>query len=121
MGAEIDIARRRPVWLALSELWLDTALSDADLRRIAAVLHASGYSLAELRTIYLREVAPVVYLNTFTAAGVWAGFDADWLCEEAGRRAAARARVWDSPWNLRQRLRTYATTHHWRRLEALLA
>jgi hypothetical protein len=84
---EAEIERRKPVWAALSELWLDTELADDDLRRIAGVMGQSGYSVGELREIYLFEVAPVVSPNLLTVAGEWAGFDHDWLFAEATRRA----------------------------------
>jgi len=38
-------------------------------------MHDSGYSIDELRHIYLYEVAPAVFGNLLTAAGEWAGFD----------------------------------------------
>ena len=39
----------------------------------------SGYDVPQLRDIYLFEVAPVVFLNLFTIAGEWAGFDEEAL------------------------------------------
>jgi hypothetical protein len=66
-----DWRRRQPVWTALSELWLDTALAAADLERIARVALDSGYSLEELEDISLCEVAPVVSGNLRVPAGVW--------------------------------------------------
>jgi hypothetical protein len=39
---DAEIERRKPVWAALSELWLDTELAEDDLRRIAGVMEASG-------------------------------------------------------------------------------
>ncbi len=89
---ESEIERRKLVWAALSELWLDTELADDDLRRIAGAMRDSGYGLGELREIYLFEVAPVVFANLFTVAGEWAGFDQDWLFAEAARRAGKRNR-----------------------------
>jgi hypothetical protein len=32
-----EIERRRPIWATLSELWLDTELTDGDLQRIAGI------------------------------------------------------------------------------------
>ena len=66
---ESEIERRKPVWAALSELWLDTELTQDDLQRIAGVMKRSGYSVPQLRDIYLFEVAPVVFRNLFTVAG----------------------------------------------------
>jgi hypothetical protein len=76
---ETWIAQRQPLWVALSELFLDTELTPADRERIAQVMTDSGLSLRELRTVYAREVAPVVSANLCTVAGVWRGFDEAWL------------------------------------------
>lgn len=76
--AESDLARRRPVWLALSDLFLDT---DVNLFREGntRTLAASPYSLEELDTILREEVYPACSFNLSQVAGEWAGFDADWL------------------------------------------
>ena len=73
-----DLARRRPVWLALSDLFLDT---DVNLFREAnaRTLAASPYSLGELDTILREEVYPACSFNLREVTGEWAGFDADWL------------------------------------------
>ncbi len=111
--AEID--RRKPVWAALSELWLDTELTEDDLRRIAGAMEASGYPIGVLRDIYLYEVAPVVFPNLLVVAGEWAGFDEEWLFAKATKRARSRnlmlrvvrrARI--GKW-----LMTFATERHW--------
>lgn len=60
---------RESVWLALSELWLDADLDEADLAAIARTLAISGFSVAELESIYRLEVAPVVWANTWVTAG----------------------------------------------------
>ena len=77
-----EIERRKPVWFALSELWVDTALTDSDLHHIATVMVESGYSLNELRVICDSEIAPVVYKNLQTPVGVWSGFDESWLAQQ---------------------------------------
>ena len=77
-----EIERRKPVWFALSELWLDTELSDSDLHHIATQMVDSGYSLNELRVICDSEIAPVVYKNLLTPVGVWSGFDESWLAQQ---------------------------------------
>ena len=74
-----ELMRRRPVWDALSELFLDTELGDADFRRLGRTLRESGYSLPELQHILRTEVAPIVGVNLLSVAGVWGGFDPDWL------------------------------------------
>ena len=74
------IQKRRPLWSALSELWLDTELSGSDLERIARVMADSGLTVEDLRDVYLVEVGPIVYRNLLMVAGQWGGFDEEWLC-----------------------------------------
>lgn len=118
-----QIATRRPVWVALSDLWLDTELDDGDLQRIARVLRESGLPLDTLRRIYLVEVAPVVAPNLLSVAGEWAGFDADWLCArilDNLQRRPRRTRFW-AWFPPTRRLMTYATEAQWQRIVALIA
>jgi hypothetical protein len=115
---EEEIERRKPVWIALSEFWLDTSLDDGDLRRIARVAAASRYSKDELNEIYLFEVAPVVSANLCSMAGEWAGFDEDWLCSKAKFQAETK------PWFPRLMAKiglanihlTWPTGRQWRRM-----
>jgi hypothetical protein len=88
---DAEIERRKPVWSAFSDLWLDTELTEDDLRRIAEVMKWSGYTIPELRGIYLFEVAPVVFPNLLSVAGEWAAFDEEWLFVEATERARKRS------------------------------
>jgi hypothetical protein len=85
-----DLERRRPVWEALADLFLDTTLDDADRRFIAERIVASGYSPAEVEDILWHEVFPAVSDNLRRPAGEWAGFDTDWLQRRvlASRRGA---------------------------------
>ena len=79
MWTDAVLERRRPVWLALSEFYLDTELDDADLLRIREVFVQSGYTPGEVRDIERKEVRPVVGVNALDVAGAWEGFDAQWL------------------------------------------
>ena len=75
---QADLDGRRPVWLALSDMFLDTDTAlfrEGNTRRLAA----APYSLAELDTILREEVYPACSFNLREVAGEWAGFDADWL------------------------------------------
>jgi hypothetical protein len=74
-----EIENRKPLWEAMSELWIDTAPADHQYLYIAEVMGRSNYSLDELEQICFREVAPVVCGNLLNVAGVWSGFDAAWL------------------------------------------
>jgi hypothetical protein len=119
---EAEVGRRKPVWAALSELWLDTELTEDDLRRIAGVMRRSGYSVGQLREIYLFEVAPVVSPNLLAVAGEWSGFDEGWLFSEATRRARKRGLVLRllvglgvGKWPM-----TLATERHWERIVEMM-
>lgn len=87
IGARDDLARRRPVWAALSELYLDTDETGL-MDRCARDLARSDYDLDDLAQILRREVHPVLRTNLFVTAGVWNGFDLKWLESEILRRHA---------------------------------
>lgn len=91
-----DLPRRRPVWLALSDLFLDTDVTLLQAAN-ARLLAASPYSLEELDTILREEVYPACAFNLREVAGEWAGFDADWL-ERRIRRGGAPPRPWWRRW-----------------------
>ncbi len=76
--ANEDLEYRRPVWEALSDLFLDTDISLTRSWRIG-ILAASPYSIEELQEILVDEICPVCYSNLFCVAGEWAAFDPDWL------------------------------------------
>ena len=90
--AHADLARRRPVWLALSDLFLDT---DVQLFRglNTRLLAASPYSVDELDTILREEVYPACSFNLSLVAGEWAGFDEIWL-ERRILRGGPPPRTW---------------------------
>lgn len=119
---EQQIQRRRPLWLALSELWLDTELTAEDLERIARTMADSGLTTEELRQVYLVEVAPVVSPNLLTVAGEWGGFDEEWLFARIVRNLRdrprrTRFRAW---FPLTRRPMIYATERHWTTLVELV-
>lgn len=109
-----EFERRRPVWMAVSEFWLDTELDDADFERIAGVMRASGYSLEELYAIYADELAPHLWPSLLSVAGPWAGFDEEWLCGCAARSATLRGRSWGRWYRL------MGSRRCWQRVEAIL-
>ncbi len=115
---ESQVTRRRPVWIALSALWLDTEIEPGELENIARVMIDSGLTNEELREAYLIEVAPVVYRNLLSVAGEWQGFDEEWLCAEIARNLRERPRRtrWLGWFFLTRRTMTYATEDHWESL-----
>lgn len=88
-----DLDHRRPVWEALSTLFLDTdTLLLRDWR--ARQLVASPYSIAQLEHILIDEVYPVLRWNLLSVAGVWDGFDLPWLEQQILRRLRSPWRRW---------------------------
>ena len=75
------IIKRKPLWAALSDLFLDTELQEFQLEYIAKIMKQSGYSVDKIHTILMHEVFPVCIANLHSIAGEWAGFDEDWLVE----------------------------------------
>ncbi len=76
-----EIAARRPVWIALADLFLDTDVR-LSYAHIADVLGGTVFSPAELKRILDREVTPALQGNLLTVAGEWASFDDDWVVEQ---------------------------------------
>lgn len=76
----IDVEARAPVWLALSDLYLDTSYRDS-VRRAAHDLAGSPYTSDQLRAILFDEVHPVVAANLCAPVGVWDRFDQAWLAQ----------------------------------------
>ncbi len=70
-----DLINRRPVWEALSDVFLDADVAPAPAWR-AERLAASTYSLAEIEHILIDEVYPIDKENLQGVAGGWTGFDA---------------------------------------------
>lgn len=92
MISQEEISKRKSIWLALSEFYLDNELNEADFKRIAEILKQSGCSLGELKRINYEEVAPVVAPNTLSVAGEWGGFNEEWLIEEIIKRLNQKKR-----------------------------
>lgn len=92
---------RIPIWIALSDLYLDTdvALSHDYIVRTLA---AAPYSLEELHEMLMYDVHPALYPNLMSVAGEWAGFDEAWLVERiATTRRQPRWRRRISHWFVR--------------------
>jgi hypothetical protein len=87
----VELERRRPVWNALSSLFLDTDTSlDRDWR--AQQLASSPYSMDEIEEILIDEVYPICRWNLVQVAGEWAGFDPEWLESRIVARGASPLR-----------------------------
>ena len=115
---EEDLERRRPLWQALSDLFLDDETTADTLSYIALVAASSAYTEDEIEAIYRREVAPAVAGNFFDPAGVWGCFNPvileRWILERCSLGYwFSRLIVAPLPlWILR---------HDWRRVKILVA
>lgn len=78
---ENEVARRLPVWAALSRVFLDTDLSERDYAAIAAAIDQAGFTAVEARAIFKDEVAPAFAANLRSVAGEWAGWPDDFVRE----------------------------------------
>jgi hypothetical protein len=87
-----DIESRRPVWQALSDLFLDTDTSLSREWRVRE-LAKSPYSIEELEEILVTEVYPACRGNLLSIAGEWAGFDMEWLGGKIQSRANSSLKV----------------------------
>jgi hypothetical protein len=76
--SEAELRARRPIWEALSTLFLDT---DTSLLREwrANTLAASPFTVEQLEAILTDEVFPICKWNLHQVAGEWTGFDLEWL------------------------------------------
>jgi hypothetical protein len=110
-----DLDRRRPVWEAMSEFFLDTELEAEDFERIAGVLQESGYSDTELEHILWRELSPVLGYNLGPAPGEWDGFDQELLEERILAGPPGLVRRWES-YLCGGRL----ARHDWEKVKAIL-
>lgn len=72
----LELARRRPVWQSLSDVFLDTE-TRWSLPGIAAVLVESGYGPDELERIWRWELVPEFIGNLLQVAGEWGGLALD--------------------------------------------
>jgi hypothetical protein len=80
-----EIAIRRPVWVAMSDLFLDTDVSLFH-EHIARVCAESRFTIGQLESIFNDEVAPLVGSNLLSVAGEWAAFDEEWLVSQIEER-----------------------------------
>lgn len=80
---------REDVWWAISDLFLDTELSEQDFAQMAANLADSPFTIDELNSIFENEVAPVLHGNLKQVAGVWGSFDRDEIMPLLRSRAAS--------------------------------
>jgi hypothetical protein len=103
-----ELAIRRPLWIALSDLYLDT---EPPWNRAAEQCARSPFAIPALQRILFDEVHPVVHPNRWSTAGVWEAFDEDWLV--SGIMSRRRKPWFRLPWPEDRR-------YPWRELKPLI-
>ncbi len=93
MNSNINIEERKPIWIVLSEFYLDTELQEADFRHIAATILDSPYTIEEVKEINKYEVSPSLQINLLSVAGEWAGFDEEWLIDRITKSLSNRSAI----------------------------
>jgi len=79
--SQTDLARKKPLWLVLSDLFLDIEIEDSDLSSIVQIMKKSGFDLVEIGKILMDDVFPICIGNMYSVAGVWTGFNENELFE----------------------------------------
>ena len=73
------------MWVALSDLYLDTMMTPGAISHIVRTAREQGFDAWDLRQMLLYEVGPVVFWNCYVVAGVWDMFNEDWLIRKIER------------------------------------
>jgi hypothetical protein len=81
-----EIACRAPLWVALSDLFLDTEIQAVHCEGILKAARSGGFEPDEVIAILNQEVAPVLGFNLLQIAGEWAMFDPDWVVSRVNAR-----------------------------------
>ena len=113
-----ELERRQTVWNALSKFYLDNQLDNQDYDDIVETFSNSGFSLNEIKNIDRDEVFPILHTNLLSPAGVWNGFDEEWLYESCLRNYKKRKNVVFRIMNFFQnRMHNDMTKEQWMEIE----
>ncbi len=76
---DVEIARRLPLWWALSDLLLDTDMPHVWGPYIVRTMREGGFALGDAHEIFLDEVGPAFYFNLSIVTGEWAGWEEEYV------------------------------------------
>lgn len=119
MKESFNIEERKPIWIALSEFYLDTELDDAALRHITFTIIDSPYTIDEVKHINKYEVFPILQPNLLSPAGVWAGFNEEWLVERITSRLQSKNVFNDAGLEVSYQTFKWMCKDYWQRLERI--
>ena len=77
--SDAEILPCLPVWVVLSDTFLDTELHPDDYRHIAYEILRTGYSADAGEAIYQEDVVPAFAGNLLNVAGEWSGWSPDFV------------------------------------------
>ncbi|MFD0798244.1 hypothetical protein ACFQZJ_12300 [Maribacter chungangensis] len=115
----VNYEERKPIWIALSELYLDTELQAHDFRYIARVIMESPYTFDEVKQINTYEVFPVLQYNLLSVAGVWSGFQEEWLVKEIKEALKRQSKIKKIGISIRWRMGKWMQKTYWQKLEEI--
>jgi len=113
----INLEDRKPIWIALSRFYLHTVLDDPDFKYIASTILKRPYTFDEVKTINKYEVFPILQRNLGSIAGVWAGFDEDWLVEKIVTGIKNKTRFDAIGVEINYQMNKWMTNGYWKKLE----
>lgn len=116
----LNIEKRKPVWVALSEFYLDTELQNSDFRDIAFTILKSPYTFHEVKSINKYEVFPVLQSNLLSAAGLWIGFEENWLIDKITSRLNTKTLLQQIGLELRYAMWKWMCRDYWKKLKKMV-
>ncbi len=119
MTDSVNLEQRRPIWVALSEFYLDTELQDSDFRHIAFTIIDSPYTFEEVKTINKYEVFPILQANLLGVAGEWAGFDESWLVEKICLLIEKKSKISKVTTEVTYQMFKWMCKDYWKKLEII--
>ena len=70
-----EIERRLPLWIALSDLFLDTEPTRSTYENIVGTIIDRGFQPEHAEAILREDVAPAFWTNLLAPAGEWQGWE----------------------------------------------
>lgn len=70
-------------YIALSDMFLDTEMSDWMIESIVSRLARTSLTIPTLEAMLRDTLFPILFYNILAVAGIWSGFDEEWLISEA--------------------------------------
>ena len=115
----MNIEERKPIWIALSNFYLDTELEDSDLKHIALTIIKSPYSLDDIKKIDKYELHPVLQSNLLSIAGEWGMFNEDRLVERIIRHIKKTSKINKVITEVSYKSFKWMLSDYWERLEKI--